>query len=320
LGQLSIPTRSEVFRGVKDFEDACLYEIGNEQLLISTLDFIPPIVENPYHYGQIAAANAISDVFSMGGQPILALNMVCFPVQKLELEILGEILEGVNSKIEESGAALGGGHSVEDDEIKIGLSVNGIVSKKNHLLNAGAQEGDHLVLLKPLGTGPLSTAIRKGKISEKELDAAVESMSRLNKLPPDTKEKFDLHAATDVTGFGLIGHIAEMARAANAHIEIDLNTIPFLPGAKNYINKGYCTRGVERNLTYVADVLNIKHNTQKKSAEFQIVCDSETSGGLLLSLPQKNSENFIDYIKNKGHAEASHIATVHAAATPQVSV
>jgi selenide,water dikinase len=305
---------------VQDFEDACLYEISEGQLLVSTLDFIPPIVENPYHYGQIAAANAISDVFAMGGQPILALSIVCFPSSKLEIEVLGEILDGVNSKIAESGAALGGGHSVDDEEIKIGLSVNGLVKKNNHLLNAGSQSGDSLVLLKALGTGPLSTAIRKNKITEEELNAAVASMSRLNKFSDDIHTKFDLHAATDITGFGLIGHTAEMARAAKAHIEIDLSKIPFLPGAKNYMNKGYCTKGVKRNQKYVKDVIDLKDSTAKDSAEFQIVCDSETSGGLLLALPQNQASDFIDAMKNQGHVEATEIATVHEIATPRVTL
>ena len=321
LGKLSIPTRGELVRGVEDFEDACLYDIGNDQLLISTLDFIPPIVDSPFHYGQIAAANAISDVYSMGGQPILALNIVCFPSEKLELEVLGEILEGVNSKVSEAGAALGGGHSVDDVEIKIGLSVNGLVHKNNQLLNAGAQVGDVLILTKPLGTGPLSTAIRKNKITAEELDAAISSMSRLNKLPANIHEKFSLHACTDVTGFGLIGHVAEMARGAKAHIEIDTNNIPFLPAAKTYINQGYCTKGVARNLDYVKDVLEIKSSSDIKSPEIQVVCDSETSGGLLIALPEAQAQDFIKVMQDSGHLESSHVATVGSCSEgPKVSV
>ena len=171
-----------------------------------------------------------------------------------------------------------------------------------------------LILTKALGTGPLSTAIRKGKIKQAELDAAIASMSRLNKLPQNIHEKFSLHAATDVTGFGLIGHVAEMARGAKSHIEIDTSRIPFLPAAKTYINQGYCTKGVARNLDYVKDILEIKSGSDKQSPEIQIVCDSETSGGLLIALPEAQSQDLIKVLQDNGHAEASHVATLRSSA------
>jgi selenide,water dikinase len=320
LSQLKAPKRPELLRGTEDFEDAALYELPNGDVLVSTLDFIPPLVENPFHYGQIAAANAISDVFSMGGQPILALNIVCFPSNKLGLEILGEILEGVNTKISESGAALGGGHSVDDDEIKIGLSVNGLVSKENYLLNSGAQEGDVIILTKAIGTGPLSSAVRKGQVSDEALDEWVTSMTRLNKLPEGSKTKHHLHACTDVTGFGLIGHLAEMARAAKAHIELDCNSVPFLKDAEMFMGKGHCTKGVKRNVDYTKDVLKLKQGSSLNSVKSQLVCDSETSGGLLIALPENKAKDFIKVLQDCGHTSSQQIAVVRDNNAAQVSL
>lgn len=293
--------------------------MGNGQILVSTLDFIPPIVEDPFDYGQIAAANAISDVYSMGGQAILALNIVCFPVKKLPLDILSAILEGINTKISESGAALGGGHSVEDDEIKIGLSVNGLVTKENYLLNSGSKEGDVIVLTKAIGTGPLSTAIRKNKISEDELKELTASMSRLNKLPEGAKEKYSLNACTDVTGFGLIGHLTEMARAAKAHIEIDLKEIPFLSGASKFMDKGYCTKGVARNIDYSQDVIDLKEGNSLDNVQSKLICDSETSGGLLVTLPENKAQDFISAMQDAGHTTTKKIGVVHSNSGAKVS-
>lgn len=287
--------------GIETSDDAAVYKMNDEQAIIQTLDFFTPIVDDPYMFGQIAAANSLSDVYAMGGKPIIALNIVGFP-DCLDTSILKEILRGGADKVMEAGALLVGGHTVSDDEPKYGLSVTGEVHPDKVLTNAGAQVGDVLVLTKPIGTGILNTAIKADMLSEDVIDLVTDTMRTLNKVAADPLHDLEIHACTDVTGFGLAGHAYEMADGSNLTIEIDYEKVPILPQVIENANMGLIPAGTYRNKSYMSE--NILF-TQSEDFYKDVMFDPQTSGGLLIALPEKDLDTLLSYYKE-------HLTTAYA--------
>jgi selenide,water dikinase len=270
-----------------------VYKLSDDLAMVSTIDFITPPVDDPYWFGQIAAANSISDVYSMGGKPLTALNVVMFPSHQLDMGILREILRGGNDKVVEAGACLAGGHSVDDNEPKYGLSVNGIVHPKRIITNAGAKAGDALLLTKPLGSGVLFNAVRAGKFAMKELERnTLPTIASLNGPAMEKALAYDLHACTDITGFGLLGHLLEMAAGSGLHAIIDYAALPFYEGALDMYKKGQTTGSNKANRKLVArHPLSLKKDLSPSQQE--LLYDPQTSGGLLLALPEDQAKKLL---------------------------
>lgn len=294
--------------GYEHSDDAAVFRLDDRKALIQTLDFFTPVVDDPYTFGKIAAANSLSDIYAMGGKPILAMNIVCFP-SCLDMKVLGEILRGGQEKVAESGALLVGGHSVEDNEPKYGLSVSGIVSPDKVLKNCGAKVGDVLILTKPLGTGILNTAYKGGILEKEHYASAVEVMEHLNKYAAMTFEYFNIHAATDITGFGLIGHLTEMAKGSEVSLVIDTASVPVIPGTLEYAGMGIIPGGMYRNREYFEKEVS-KANPSIEEVLMDLLYDPQTSGGLLLSLPEHEAEDMILKLKEFGALSYSKIGKV----------
>jgi len=275
--------------GIETSDDAAVYKLNDEMATIQTLDFFTPVVDDPYTFGAIAAANSLSDVYAMGGKPIVALNIVCFP-NCLPIEVLGEILRGGADKVEEAGAVVIGGHSVQDEEPKYGLSVTGIVHPEKVLKNHGCKEGDVLILTKPLGTGIINTAIKGDIASEEAYAEAVEVMSTLNKYAGEIVVNHDITACTDVTGFGIMGHGYEMAEGSNKTLIIYKNKIPYIKAAKEYAEMGLIPEGSYNNRGYLDGKYEL--NNVEPWLE-DILFDPQTSGGLLVSCSFDESEELM---------------------------
>jgi selenide,water dikinase len=269
--------------GVETSDDAAVYKINDEQAIIQTLDFFTPVVDDPYLFGQIAAANSLSDVYAMGGMPTLALNIVGFPTC-LDIEILGEILRGGADKVIEAGALLVGGHSINDQEPKYGLSVMGMVHPDAVLKNANAQAGDVLILTKPIGLGILNTCMKEDMLSDSQLNGAIECMRTLNKDAAIEMIKLKPNACTDITGFGLLGHVFEMAEGSNMEIDLYFDQIPVLDGAIEFAEMGIIPAGTYRNRDHVGK--GAWFDTALPDYASDLLYDPQTSGGLLISLPE----------------------------------
>lgn len=275
--------------GVETSDDAAVYKINNETAIIQTLDFFTPVVDDPYTFGQIAAANALSDIYAMGGTPLLALNIVCFPVT-LPIDILGEIIKGGADKVKEAGCVVAGGHSVDDNEPKYGLSVTGLVHPDKILRNYGARVNDCLVLTKPLGVGIINSAIKGGLASEESYQAAVANMTALNKAAAEVLKDRVINACTDITGFGLIGHAHEMASASGVTIQILAEKVPYLPGAREYAEMGLVPKGAYSNRNHLAG----KYETKNIPLWLEdILFDPQTSGGLFFSCAEDEAADII---------------------------
>jgi selenide,water dikinase len=285
-------------------DDAGVYRLTDDLAVVATADFITPPVNDPYQFGQIAAANALSDVYAMGGEPKVCLNLVCFPSRKLPAEQLNQIVAGAVSKITEAGAVLAGGHSVEDDEPKFGLSVIGIVHPERFWSNAGAQPGDLLVLTKPLGSGVLFNANLKNWVPDSAMQACIEVLTTLNRNTAQTMQEFNIHAVTDVTGFGLAGHAMEMAKASNMCIEIDMERLPIMDQALEMYRRGMTTGVNKANRQLVTDSISIKSELPPWHQE--IVFDPQTSGGLLSALPEDQATELVTKLQALG-TPAAHI-------------
>ncbi len=281
-----------VIVGFDGADDAAVVHLGGEKYILQTVDFFTPIVDDPYQFGQIAAANSLSDIYAMGGTPLFALNIVGFPINELPKSILSEILQGGADKAAEAGITIVGGHSIEDKEPKYGLVVTGEVDKNKLVRNNGALPGDVLILTKPLGTGIISTAIKKEKASEEQINAVVESMSALNKAAADAMNGLDIHAVTDVTGFGLLGHLREMCLASKVSAEINFRNLDFLKGVRELAETGVVPGGTKRNLDFVKDAVIF----DKKLSEVEqlLTADAQTSGGLLIAMPEKSVPDYIN--------------------------
>jgi selenide,water dikinase len=308
LKDLPLRKDPKVLVGLETSDDAGVYQLNDEVALIQTADFFTPIVDDPYTFGQIAVANALSDVYAMGGKPLTALNLVAFPIKTLSPSVLKEILLGGLSKMEEAEVALVGGHTVEDPEIKYGLAVTGVVHPKRIFTNAGAKPGDQLVLTKPLGTGIIATALKGGMASKASVTQMVESMVALNRTASERMQTFTSHACTDITGFSFIGHTLEMAMASQVGMIIHSPNIPLLPEAMEYARLGLLTGGGHSNRQFFS--CRVEADTNLSPLLMDILYDPQTSGGLLISLPSDEAEKLVIALKKEGDLHSSIVGEV----------
>ena len=304
--------------GFETSDDAAVYRLTPEIAFISTVDYITPPVDDPYWFGQIAAANSLSDVYAMGGKPLTALNLVMFPSKKLDMGLLKEILRGGSDKIKEAGAAMAGGHSVDDNEPKFGLAVTGRVHPDRILTNQGCRLGDALILTKPLGTGVLFNAGRSGKLSYPDLEAVLPLVAALNATSIETALQFEIHACTDITGFGILGHALEMARGSDVQIELDYHQLPFYPHALEMYQRGETTGSNKANRTLAQGYWEMVH--RRSLEEEELLFDPQTSGGLLMSLPAAQADHLLKALKQAGVDTAASVGRVIDAGKPFLKV
>jgi selenide,water dikinase len=269
-----------VLVGFENADDAGVFQLSTDISVVQTVDYFSPIVDDPFIYGQIAAANALSDIYAMGGQPRTALSVVGFPSKGVDFSILGDILRGGLDKLTEAGVALLGGHTVRDEEIKFGYAITGIIDPKNIKQNNGAQIGDRLILTKPLGTGLISTAIKNSKAQAEHVEAAVTAMLQLNRRASEIALTFRVHAMTDITGFGLVGHASEVAKASHLSIKIDHSRLLLLPGTLEYSRLGMCAGGLTNNVQFFGKDVFISDSITPEMRN--VFFDPQTSGGLLV--------------------------------------
>ena len=295
LGKLPRPTDPALLVGAESSDDAAVYQLTDDLAIVQTLDFFPPMVEDPYVFGQIAAANALSDVYAMGGTVTTALNIVCFPEQ-MDLNILGRILQGGSEKVLEAGGSLAGGHSIADSEVKYGLSVTGVVHPDRIRQNNTGRAGDALVLTKPLGVGLVCTAARMGAAADEALALAVKSMTTLNKYAAAVADRYPVHACTDVTGFGLLGHLHEMTRP-DLTARVHAAALPVIPAARGYADGFYLTAAAQRNRNFAAAWARLRGLS---FADEEILFDPQTSGGLLFALDADVADDFVREIAALG--------------------
>lgn len=294
--------------GFDTSDDAAVYRLSDDIAVISTVDFITPPVDDPYWFGQIAAANALSDVYAMGGEPLTALNLVMFPSKKLDIALLKEILRGGCDKVCEAGASVAGGHSVDDNEPKYGLAVTGTVHPDRILTNSGAKAGDALILTKPLGTGVLFNACRSGKLPWRDLELILPEVASLNKKAIEIASGFHVHACTDITGFGIIGHALEMAKGSRLRINLFYDKLPFYPNAPQMYRKGETTGSNSANRKLAEG--HLKKGRGLSAEEEELLFDPQTSGGLLLSAPMAEAEPLVSRLKEAGIQAATQIGEV----------
>ena len=299
-----------VIVGYDNSDDAAVVRLVDDKFIIQSVDFFTPIIDDPYMFGQIAAANALSDIYAMGGTPLFALNILGFPVNDFPKEIVSKILQGGADKANEAGISIVGGHSIDDKEPKYGLVVTGEVLKDNLIQNSGAKPGDSLLLTKPLGTGIISTGIKKESASSNSTTQAIESMIMLNELAGSILHKFSVNAATDVTGFGLLGHAIEMCKSSNVSFHINFKDLIFFSEVRELANEGFIPGGSKRNLSYANKFADFSDSITK--IERLMIADAQTSGGLLISLPKKNTKQFLEYYNAKSSILAFQIGSVKA--------
>ena len=302
--------------GTETSDDAGVFRLRPDLAIVNTVDFFTPIVDDPYVFGQIAAANALSDIYAMGAEPKTALNIVAFPKGKLDLEVLGEIIRGGAERAREAGAVVIGGHTIIDEELKYGMAVTGVVHPDRVIRNVGVQPGDALVLTKPLGTGIITTALKRRKASTHSVRAATRSMIALNNTASAIMREFPVHACSDVTGFGLLGHATEMARGSGVTIVLDASTLPLLPGARRLAEQGSLTGGCKRNRDYLKDKIAVDRSVSE--ALLELALDPQTSGGLLIALPEARAAEVITELHSKGITAATIVG--YATALQDVSV
>lgn len=293
LRPLTIHTHPDLLVGLQTSDDAAVYRLTDQLALIQTVDFFPPVVDDPYDFGAIAAANAMSDIYAMGGEVTMALNIAAFPAE-LPLDILARIFEGGAEKVAEAGGVIAGGHTVMDDEPKYGLVVTGTIDPSQVLTKAGACPGDQIYLTKPLGTGVITTALKAGAAAEAHVATAVQSMTRLNRSAARAMVDTGVSAATDITGFGIAGHAIEMAEKSGVLIRIDAGSLPLLPGSEQYAIDGYLPGGAQRNEEFYGstDLAPLRIDSLTPSHIRSLLFDPETSGGLLISIPPESCEAF----------------------------
>lgn len=289
-------------------EDAGVYKLSDDLAIVQTLDFFTPIVDDPYVFGQVAVANALSDVYAMGGRPLTAMNIVCFPIKTMDISILQEILRGGLDKMREAGVVLVGGHSVEDNELKYGLSVTGVIHPEKVLTNAGAKAGDKLILTKPLGTGIINTALKGGMAEEESVAKSIRCMSALNKEAAEVMTEVGANACTDVTGFGLLGHACEMVEGNDIGMVIYSSLVPFFPEVRDFVEMGMVPGGLHRNREFRLHM--IKVSPQVPPWMVDILFDPQTSGGLLISTPSPQAEELLSKLHERGIEEAAIIGEV----------
>ena len=297
--------------GFQTSDDAGVYRLTDELALVTTADFITPPVNDPYIFGQIAAANALSDIYAMGGRPVTCLNLAAFPSAKLPPEVLQKIVAGALSKITESGAVLAGGHTIDDDEPKFGLAVNGLVHPERYWANSTARPGDALIITKPIGSGVLFNANLKGLVSAAAMEACIDHLTTLNRAACEILQQYAVSAATDVTGFGLAGHAFEMARGSRVTLVLDMAHLPIMPEALEMYRRGVTTGVNAHNRLMVHDAIDVIADIPDWHRE--IVFDPQTSGGLLAAVDSRQADDLIGALHQAGVREACRIGTVAAA-------
>ena len=318
LGKLARQHDPNVLVGFDHADDAGVYQIAPELALVQTVDFFTPIVDDPYTFGQIAATNSLSDVYAMGGKPVTAMALVCFP-EKADVEILERILAGGLSKMIEAGCTVVGGHSIRDEETKFGYSVTGLIDPKRVLANQGARPGDALILTKALGTGVISTAIKKGVAREEWIEGAVASMTTLNKKAAEVigSKNYEVHALTDITGFGLVGHAREMALASSVGMSLFADRVPLLPGALECARAGHIPGGLKANREFAECVVGYEREI---SQELQaLLFDPQTAGGLFISVASDQAAQLQEELENSG-IPAAQIGEVRPTARPLIAI
>jgi selenide,water dikinase len=291
--------------GTETSDDAGVFRLRSDLAIVNTVDFFTPIVDEPYVFGQIAGANALSDVYAMGGEPKTALNIVCFPKGKMDLQVLGEILKGGAEKVQEAGAVVIGGHSIIDEEIKYGMAITGVIRPDRVIRNVGIQAGDALILTKPLGTGIITTALKKGKAPKESMQDAVAAMTTLNKTASQIMRNYPVHACSDITGYGLLGHGMEMASGSSVTLIFESTKLPLLPRARRLAEKGYLTGGCKRNREYLKDKIQIEKSLREGVVE--VALDPQTSGGLLIALAERHAAKFVEELHASGVKSAARV-------------
>ncbi len=294
--------------GLDQADDAGVYKVTDDLAIIQTVDFFTPIVDDPYWFGQIAAANALSDVYAMGGVPKTAMNLVAFPIKDMDISVLRQILQGGLDKMKEAGVVLVGGHSVEDKELKYGLSVTGFIHPDRILTKKNLKTGDRLILTKPLGTGIINTAIKGGLASKEITDTVTRLMATLNRDAAEIMKGYPVHACTDITGFGLLGHIAEMIIDTGFSIKLTSKTIPIIPETLEYAGMGLVPAGTYNNREFRECMVDFAPSVD--SLVQDVLFDPQTSGGLLICVDRKNADELLEKLKEKGMANAAIIGEV----------
>ncbi len=305
-------TDKNVLVGTDGIDDAAVYKLNEEQAVVQTLDFFTPIVDDPFVFGQISAANSISDIYAMGARPLFALNIVAYPMQSLGPEILASILEGGSSKATEAGIFVVGGHSIDDAEPKYGMCVTGVVHPQKIMANSGAKPGDVLVLTKPLGVGILTTAVKRGKRTDAQITPAIHSMASLNRPGGEAINEVGANAATDITGFGLIGHLCGMAASSKVGMELDFGALPVLPEVLDLIKEDVAPGGTKKNLVFYGP--RVDFDPGLTDAEKTLCADAQTSGGLVISLPADKADACVASLKKHGalaHAIIGRVVADH---------
>jgi selenide,water dikinase len=291
--------------GTETSDDAGVFRLRPDLAIVNTVDFFTPIVDDPYVFGQISATNALSDVYAMGGDPKTTMNIVCFPKGKMDMGILAEILKGGADKVIESGAVVIGGHSVMDEELKYGMAVTGVIHPDKIFRNVGVQEGDVLILTKPLGTGIVTTALKKGRASQESVDQTVASMTTLNATASAIMRKFPVHACSDVTGYGILGHAMEMAAGSGVTLVIESAKMPLIRSAPELAEKGYLTGGCKRNRDYLKDKITIDKSVREGLVE--VALDPQTSGGLLMAVAKRHAPALTAELESAGVMVAAEV-------------
>jgi selenide,water dikinase len=293
LAALPVKSDPRLLVGRETFDDAGVFRVSDDLVLVQTVDFFAPIVDDPFDFGQIAAANALSDVYAMGGQPLTALNIVAFPTSELPLEVLSAILAGGQEKVHEAGALVVGGHTIVDTELKYGLAVTGRAHPDFLLTNAGAKAGDQLILTKPIGNGILATAGKRGHLVAESEQPMLDAMKTLNGAASRAALAVGSRCATDITGFGLLGHASHIARASNVTLRINLDAIPIFPGVREAVKAGFITDGSKRNAEYLRDLVHWNKGSEEDRA---ILHDPQTSGGLLVCIGQSRAPDYLSRV------------------------
>ena len=293
LAALPLKSDPRLLVGRETFDDAGVFRVSDDLALVQTVDFFAPVVDDPFDFGQVAAANALSDVYAMGGQPLTALNIVAFPTNDLPLEVLGDILAGGQEKVHEAGALIVGGHTVVDTELKYGLSVTGRAHPDFLLTNAGAKAGDQIILTKAVGNGILATAGKRGQLSPENARTMLDGMKTLNGSASRAALAVGARCATDITGFGLLGHLSHIARASKVSIRLNLAAVPVLPGVREAVRAGFGTDGAKRNAEYLSKLVKWSSGTEEDRAIFY---DPQTSGGLVVCVKPAQSANYVSRV------------------------
>ena len=295
--------------GLEHAEDAGVYKLSADLALVQTVDFFTPTVDDPFTFGQIAAANALNDVYAMGGKPLTAMNIVCFPIKTMDKSVLREVLRGGLDKMREAGVLLIGGHSVEDNEIKYGLSVTGVIHPDKVLFNRGAKAGDSLILTKPLGTGIISTAIKAEEASSEMVTKAISCMTQLNKKTSEMMiAAGDIHACTDITGFGFLGHACEMIEGSDVGMNINSAAVPIFTGLQELVETGFVPGGLYRNKNF--RISQIETADTCPAWILDVFFDPQTAGGLFFSLPQEQAQNLVEKMRRSGIGDAAVVGEV----------